>query len=68
MLHLEVVDTGGSLSILLLTHLNNKMPVREGSWQAATPTAAYSCNWTAAVSLLRLKAVSGGGMVLTVIV
>jgi hypothetical protein len=47
MLPLEVVGPGGSLSMLLSPRLNGEMPA-ESPRQAATATAAYSCDRTIA--------------------
>jgi hypothetical protein len=66
MLALQVVDPGGSLSMLLLPHLTGERPVREGSWQVAVVMAAYSCNGVALN--FWLQKISGGSVVVAAIV
>jgi hypothetical protein len=56
MLSLEVMGLGGSLSTVLITMPYWRDASRE-SWQAATATAADSCDRTAAALVLR----QGGG-------
>jgi hypothetical protein len=61
MLPLEVVDPGGSLSMLPSPHRNGERPVREGFGQVAMVMAAYSCNWGASFSAAESRQWQCGG-------
>jgi hypothetical protein len=54
MLPLEVMGPGGSLSTVLVATPYWRDASRRVSWQAATATAAYSCDWTTTVLVRRL--------------
>ena len=54
MLPLEVVGPGGSLSTALIATSYRRDASRRVSWQAATATAAYSCDLTIAAPVHRL--------------
>jgi hypothetical protein len=55
MLPLEVVGPGGSLSTVLIATPYRRDASRRVSWQAATATAAYSCDRTTTALVLRLE-------------
>ena len=54
MLPLEVVRPGGSLSTALIATPYRRDASRRVSWQAATATAAYSCDLTITAPVHRL--------------
>ncbi len=52
MLSLEVMGPGGSLSMVLIAVPYRRDSSRRVSWQAATATAAYSCDLTMTAALV----------------